>query len=89
MRDIDTVVCYEGDLPKPTKGNSIIIANRVISIIKKDYDCKASKVFSAYDYKSKRLLHSDFEKEDLVSFLVKESASIATVFKSSQEVLFV
>lgn len=88
MRDLDSVICYAGTLPKPTRCNSIVISNRVISIIKKDYEGKSINMFSAYDYKSGKLLHSDFTKEDLISFLVKEDKAIASTFGTTNQTLF-
>jgi formaldehyde-activating enzyme involved in methanogenesis len=88
VRSLDSVICYAGNLPKPTKNNSVIISNRVVSIVKKDYDAKNINMYVAYDLKTKKLIHGEPTMEELVSFLVGKEKDIALTFGTTNQTLF-
>lgn len=64
---------YQGTFSKLTKANSALVNGRVIVILKKQYDGKASDCYIAYDYKTKKQLTYHFEKDKLIEVLNRVS----------------
>ena len=60
---------YQQEFSKLTRVNSCIIGERIIVILKKDSEGKACSVYVAYDYKTKKQLLFDFDKEILINKL--------------------
>ena len=79
---------FQGTLPKPTAKNSIVVGGRVITLIKKDYDGKASPIYSAYDYKTRKLLIWGYTRELLVEILFMLEDKIMVEFNSRKDTLF-
>jgi hypothetical protein len=63
------VARYEGDIPKLSVSNSLIVDGVIFYIAKKDYDGKVVNLFVAYDYKSKAMLIALPNKEQLILWL--------------------
>lgn len=65
------VICniYHLEFSKPTRANSIVIRDRVIMLLKKDYEGNPSKVYCAYDYKTKQYLTFGHTKEECIERL--------------------
>jgi hypothetical protein len=63
------VARYEGDIPKLSVSNSLVVDGVIFYIAKKNYDGKVVNLFVAYDYKSKAMLIALPDKEQLVLWL--------------------
>jgi hypothetical protein len=70
---------YSGDIKKLTKANSTIVGNRVIYIVKKDHEQKTSKLYIAYDYKTKIQLAYNSEKDKLIEYLNKRKEDLSVL----------
>lgn len=64
---------YQLEFSKPTRSNSIVIHDRVIMLMKKDYEGKSAKIYIAYDYKTKKQLTFHFDKDKLIEVLNRVS----------------
>ena len=70
------VVRFSNDIPKLTKANSVVIQGRVVWITKKDERGTTSKVYLAYDFKTKIKLGVGLNKASLISYIEKQDFSI-------------
>ena len=80
MVKLDNCIKYELDFSKPTRSNSVVIGDRVIMIMKRDELGKTIKFFIAYDYKTKRILAWNNDKDKLIKFLVDRESDIRVTF---------
>ena len=88
MVELDKCFTYVGDLPKPTSKNSIELGGRVISIIKKDYEGKTTKLYCAYDYLTKKAILCNEDRDRLVLYLLSREDDLKVVFPSVRTTLF-
>lgn len=80
MIPLDKCYEYEPPITRLTKANSTTVGSRVIYIVKKGNDGKAMKVYSAYDYKTKKLIASNWDKPFLIQFLLDREKEIKETF---------
>ena len=80
MIPLDKCYEYEPPITRLTKANSTTVGSRVIYIVKKGNDGKALKVYCAYDYKSKKLLAANWDKDFLITFLQHREKEIKETF---------
>jgi len=75
MLAIEDCYKYEPEIKRLTKSNSFLASGRVIYVVKKEPNGKTSKSYQAYDHESKVLLGSHYDKDFLISFIVKQDLS--------------
>ena len=76
MKKIYDCFKYEPEIKRLTKANSFTHEGRVIYIVKKTPEGKASKAYVAYDHATKILLMSHPDKEYLIEFIRRQDMSI-------------
>lgn len=79
MIPIDKCFRYEPEIKRLTKASSCIASGRVIYIAKKDYTGKASKLYVAYDYKTKIQLAFNTNKDKLIEYIQEKDLSVLDI----------
>lgn len=75
-KSLDDCFKYEPDIKRLTKANSFTHEGRVIYIVKKTPEGKASKAYVAYDHATKILLMSHLDKDFLIEYIREQDMSI-------------
>ena len=70
---------------KVRSNTSVIIGDRLYYIVKKFYDGTASKLFTAYDYKSGISVAWNLDKKELIKWLEDNQEKIENKFKEVGE----
>ena len=73
---IEDCFVYELEFSKLTKANSVVIDNRIVYIVKKDYRGSASPFFTAYDYTTKVQILFNKDKKKLIEILKTKNLGV-------------
>jgi hypothetical protein len=85
MRNKEDCFKYQPEIKTATKANSFVAGGRVIYLVKKNQEGRASRVHNAYDKDTKILLASHWDKEYLIKYLQGKDLSC---LGNTQGVLF-